>query len=213
MERERVTISIKKDVLARVDQTVDGVSIRNRSHAIEHLITSAVGPANTKNAVILVGGRGAVKILPAIRDILYGLRDNGFGRVYIALGSMAGNFKNDLGNGENFDLDIEYLEGGEGSGGALLPLKKKFKDTFIVINPDEDTPKINLAGLVQFHKNHRVIATIGTDNLNEMRGIYVFEPELFNHLPKDFSMLEDDIFPKLAGVNQLIVYPTIAAKG
>jgi metal-responsive CopG/Arc/MetJ family transcriptional regulator len=40
--KERLTITLDKNLLAVVDSTIDGVNIRNRSHAIEHLLNSAV---------------------------------------------------------------------------------------------------------------------------------------------------------------------------
>ena len=33
--RFRLTITLRKDLLPLIDQTIDGVKIRNRSHAIE----------------------------------------------------------------------------------------------------------------------------------------------------------------------------------
>ena len=40
--KERLTITVDKELLDKVDKIVDGVNIRNRSHAIEYLIRSAL---------------------------------------------------------------------------------------------------------------------------------------------------------------------------
>ncbi len=37
-------------------------------------------------------------------------------------------------------------------------------------------------------------------------GLYIFEPEILQHIPEGFSMLEKDIFPKIANNNQLYGY-------
>src|SRR3990172_3770469 len=57
MDRERLTITLKKSILAKVDNIIDGSRIRNRSHAIETLISQSLTP-RISQAVILAGGRG-----------------------------------------------------------------------------------------------------------------------------------------------------------
>lgn len=207
MDRERVTISIKSELLKQVDKLVDGVILRNRSHAIEHLVTEALPNKGTKNAVILVGGDKVNKALPKVRETLTELRDRDFERVYIALGSLAEKVESSLGDGSEFGLEIEYIKSEQGSAGALLPLKKKFNQTFIVINPTEEALEFDLDSLFEYHHRSQAIATIGTNDLNELKGIYIFEPAIFDYIPKEFSMLEEDIFPKLKDKNKLSVWP------
>ncbi len=208
MERERITISIKRDVLKGIDKTIDGISIRNRSHAIETMASNTlVGNAN-RNVVILIGGKGALKLIPPVEEILGRLSDAGYEKVYIAVGFLADKIKNVLGNGDRFGLELEYLEKGEGTAGAILPLKNVFKDTFLVINP-EKIIKAEFAKLISFHKTHNCLATIVTDDLKDLTGLYALEPEIFNYIPKGFSMLENDIFFKLHEQNELVVYPTL----
>src|SRR3990170_3729169 len=57
MDRERLTITLKKSILAKVDEIIDGTKIRNRSHAIETLISQSLTP-KINTAVILSGGKG-----------------------------------------------------------------------------------------------------------------------------------------------------------
>ena len=88
MERERVTISIKKNVLDKVDQYIDGTAIRNRSHAIESLILKGIGSTDTNNAIILMGGDEALKSIPNVEKALLGLKELGFESVSIATGFL-----------------------------------------------------------------------------------------------------------------------------
>ena len=44
MDRERLTITLQKTILAKVDALIDKTKIRNRSHAIEYLITQNLTP-------------------------------------------------------------------------------------------------------------------------------------------------------------------------
>ena len=204
--RERITISIKKGVLKAIDKTIDGTNIRNRSHAIETLTGTALNIEARKNAVILLGGEDAMKAIPAVKEYLHKLAKNGFSKSYVAVGFLADKIKEKLGNGEDYGVKLEYLEEGEGSGGALLPLKKIFTGTFVAINTDGKFD-IDFNNLISYHKRHQVTATIATNDLNTFRGIYILEPEIFALLPKDFSMLETDIFPQLLKEDKLIVRP------
>ncbi|MCL4373588.1 MAG: sugar phosphate nucleotidyltransferase [Candidatus Marsarchaeota archaeon] len=54
--KERLTITLDKDLLQSLDATIDGVTIRNRSHAIERLLDMALMHSNPRKAVLLAGG-------------------------------------------------------------------------------------------------------------------------------------------------------------
>ena len=206
MERERISISIKKDLLTQIDQKIDGLKMRNRSHAIELLISESLGLSQINSAVIMAGGSGATKLIPTIDSTIKGLKTFGFSEVIIAVGFLGEQVKQGIGNGKIYDLKISYIEGGEGTAGALLPLKNHFKKTFLVINID-DNLAINIKNLADFHRSHFGIATIATNNLQTLKGYYLFEPEIFEYLPNEFSMLEEDVFPKLNAENKLTFFP------
>ena len=70
MNRERITISIKKDLLSKVDKKVDGVKLRNRSHAVESLLSEALGINAIKDAIVMAGGEEATKNIAAIKKAL-----------------------------------------------------------------------------------------------------------------------------------------------
>lgn len=208
MKRERITISIKNDLLNKIDQRIDGVRMRNRSHAIELLVSESLGLSQIDNAIIMAGGKGATKLIPVIKEVMKALKRSGFESVTIALGYLGDKIKNSLGDGRKFGLKVNYIEGGEGTAGALLPLKNQIKKTFIVVNVNEFI-NINIKSLVDFHRQHLAIATVATKNINSLSGFYVLEPDVFNYIPDGFSMLEEDVFPKIAGDNKLIFYPLI----
>jgi len=208
MERERITISIKKTVLDKVDNTIDGTKIRNRSHAIESLILKGLGKEETRNAVVLLGGDDALKAIPATKEVLKQLKTIGFAHVDIAVGFLGDKVKNKLRNGEEFGLEFKYNDKAEGSGGAILSFKKNLSNTFIVVNQNRFTD-INLKSLLNFHQKHNFPATIVTDNLDDFRGIYILDSEVLKMIPKGFSMLEDDLLPKLIKEGKAAVCPVI----
>lgn len=208
MSRERITISIHKDLLKQIDQIIDGTKIRNRSHAIESLTVEALGLDQIKDAIVMAGGQDATKNISAIKDALLRLKKLGLKEVIIAVGFLADKIKKELKNGQDYGLKIDYLEKGEGTGGALSPLKKALKNTFIVVNIDKKMD-VDYRMLTDFHKSNSKTATVATDDIKKFNGIYILEPEIFNYIPKGFSMLEEDVFPKLHKDNALAIFPII----
>lgn len=208
MSRERITISIHKDLLKQIDQMVDGTKVRNRSHAIESLSVEALGLDRIKDAIVMAGGQDVTKNISAIKDALLRLKKLGLQEVIIAVGYLADKIKKELKDGQEFGLKISYLEKGEGTGGALLNLKKALKNTFIVVNIDKKMD-LDYRMLSDFHKSNSKTATVATDDIKNFSGIYILEPEIFNYIPKGFSMLEEDVFPKLNKDNSLAIFPVI----
>ena len=56
--KERITITLDQEIIREIDERVDGYKIKNRSHAIELALMSAIGNNRPKKAVILAGGLG-----------------------------------------------------------------------------------------------------------------------------------------------------------
>ena len=55
MDRKRLTITLKDELLKKLDEYIDGARIRNRSHAIEHVLGKHFSP-RVKKAIVLAGG-------------------------------------------------------------------------------------------------------------------------------------------------------------
>jgi NDP-sugar pyrophosphorylase family protein len=208
MERERITISIKKEVLEKLDQKIDGIKMRNRSHAIELMMSDMLGVAKIDTGIIMAGGKGALRLIPVIEEVVKSFKDYGLSDIYIALGFLGDKIKQSIGDGSNFGLKISYIEGGEGTAGALSLIRDKVKKTFVVANLEQIT-NISLAELINFHFSHTPLVSVATSNTKQMKGFYVLEPEVFSLIPKDFSMLEEDVFPKLTKENKLLIFPVI----
>lgn len=176
MDRERLTITLDKSILAKVDSFIDGTKIRNRSHAIEYLITQSLVP-RVKQAVILAGGKGLnmrpftfempkglfpVGGKPILEHIIelfcrFEIRD-----IVFSIGHLGGKIREYFGDGRKFGVKITYISEKKqaGTGGALALAKKYIKsDTFLVIHGDILTD-INLSDLIAFHKKQGVTASI-----------------------------------------------------
>lgn len=177
MPKTRLTITLDETILKRVDQAVDGAKIRNRSHAIEFLLTSCLVPKTTK-VLILAGGEGVkfrpltyelpkslipVKGKPLLEHTLEILEGLGLREVYVSLGHLGKKIKDYFGDGRRNGMQITYLQQSgikRGTAQPLLEAKKYFSDSpFLVIYGDVLT-KLNFLDLLDFHNSHRGAATM-----------------------------------------------------
>ena len=256
MEREKLTVTIKKDLFKKIDSTIDGKKIRNRSHATEFLIEAGLGINKITQAVILAGGEGSrlrpftyevpkpmlpIKGKPIIQYILDLLKSYGVIDVYLAVGYKSDQIEQYFGNGAKFGLNIKYIKEKQplGTAGPLRQAKKFLKGSFFLIWVD-CIAKINLNDFANFHKSHDGLATIALKTVDDTSkfgvvsmngsnitgfvekptkkfassnlvnsGIAIFEPEIIDrYIPKKGkSMVEKDVYPKLAVENKLFGYP------
>lgn len=210
MSRVRITISIGEELAKEVDRLVDGTHIRNRSHAIETMLSENLHLSTVKTAVILAGGDRATKRIPAITDCIKQLRSFGIFQIIVAVGYLGNEIKAELSKNDT-DNQIEYVQSTNGTGGAISELRSKLKKPFLVINIHQPT-SVDWESLIRFHNAHRPVATIATKSLRDLFGIYLFEPSVFDYIPKGFSSLEDDVFVTLTKEGKLLSYPVLTEK-
>jgi len=176
MDRKRLTITIKKDLLPLVDEAIDGSRIRNRSHAIEYLLTQALEPG-IKKAFILAGGRGIkmrpytyempkalipVKGRPILEYTIERLKDSGIREIYILVGHLGEKIESHFGDGSSFGVRITYIrEKKENGTGAPLQQAKKYLDgsPFLVVYGDT-LFDLNIRDFIEFHQQHGGVASM-----------------------------------------------------
>ena len=56
--KERITITLDRNLIEQIDKRIDGMGIKNRSQEIEFLLAEALGTNIPSKAVLLVGGMG-----------------------------------------------------------------------------------------------------------------------------------------------------------
>ncbi|MDR3643061.1 MAG: sugar phosphate nucleotidyltransferase [Candidatus Doudnabacteria bacterium] len=130
MNRERLTITLRADLLKQLDGLIDGQRLRNRSHAIEYFLSRSLGAQNLK-VLVLAGGKpvyfdsekkalpkAMVKIAgkPLLEQTLLRLKASKFSEVIISIGEGGENIENYFGDGSRFGISITYLYQKELSG-------------------------------------------------------------------------------------------------
>lgn len=175
VDRKRLTITLKKDVLRQVDQQIDGQRIRNRSHAIEYFLSQVLGP-KVKKAFILAGGKGIkmrpftleqpktmlpVKGRPLLEHIISALREQGIRDVIILVGFLGEKIRGHFGDGSKFGVKISYVEEKRrlGTAAPLRLAKDQLSESFLMIYGDV-LAQINFPDLIDYHQSHRGLATL-----------------------------------------------------
>lgn len=181
--KTRITLTIDKNILSRIDKAIDGRKIKNRSHAVEMLIMKGLGENVPKKAVLLAGGKGTrlrpltyeiPKALIPVHDktltehLLDLMKKYGIKDIFISVGHMKDKIKNYFKDGSQFGVKIKYIEENRplGTAGPLRLAKKYLDETFIVSNGDE-LKDINIEEMYEFHKRNNALATIALTTVSD----------------------------------------------
>ncbi len=182
MNKDRLTITLRKDILAKIDHLIDKTNIRNRSHAIETLLSQALAP-RLDTAVILAGGKGVklrpltyelpkslvpVKGRPLLEYTIELLKNANVKNIIICLGYLGEKIIKHFGDGEKFGVKIRYCQEEKpvGTAGALREAASWINGTFLTLHGDILT-KINLFDLLHFHSKENLIATMALTTTSE----------------------------------------------
>jgi len=174
--RSRLTITLRKTLVDKLDAIIDQVKIRNRSHAIEYLLNRALQVEETM-ALVLVGGEGTrmrpftyempkcllpVAGKPLLTYLLEQLRDNTVKNIILSTGRQGGKIQSEFGNGKQLDINISYSaeDSHLGTGGAIKLAKSKIKTSpFLVIYGDIYT-RLDFQELINFHRQSGNLVTM-----------------------------------------------------
>jgi len=252
MAKIRISLTIDRDILERVDSMVDNIRTRSRSQAIENLLRENLN--RERAVVILCGGSNFVIDGTNIVRPLAKIDEDNTIVEYIIKKCMKYNFNKFYIVGPKNNLDKLYpivnrINGIEvryvnektpmGSAKALLNLRREIRSTFLVI-PSDIVFDFDLDDMLNFHKKNKSLVTLALDILKKpkrkhyrlgkvtMKGnkvvnyvnesketeiqvistfIFYAEPEIFNLIGKKFKSLQEDMFPTLAGEDNLSGYP------
>lgn len=183
MERERITITIKHELLGQVDRLIDGTKVRNRSHAIESLVTKALG-SQLGTAVILAGGEGVkmrpftyempkpmipVNDRPILEHLIERLKDHNIRRIILLTGYLGDKIQAHFGDGAKFGVQITYVHETKplGTAGALVAAKQHLgTQPFFVFHGDV-LADINLTDVAEFHQQYGRLATMSLTSVRD----------------------------------------------
>lgn len=181
--KERITLTIDTEILKKIDSSVDGFKIKNRSHAVEMHLLSSLGANRPKKAFILAGGRGTrlkpitdeipkplipVQGKPVLEHCIDLLKKYGITEIIISVGYKADNIKEYFGDGRKFGVSIIYVEEQKplGTAGPLKLAQEFLKETFVMCNADE-LKNVDLVDMYMLHKENNSLGTIALTTVED----------------------------------------------
>ncbi len=170
---------------------------------------------------------------PILEILIEQFIDNGFSNFYISVNYLKEQIIEYFGNGKKWGIDIKYLIEKEplGTAGAISFLPKEIKKPFIVINGDILT-KFNMRQMIDFHNKNQSQMTICTREYEvkipfgvvetkgiELKqiiekpsykhyinaGVYTFNHEILEIIPKNKPLDMPDLISKLQSLNKKII--------
>jgi len=187
MKRSRITITIRKDILPQIDKIIDKEKIRNRSHAIEHLVMKGLRSGISK-AYILAATRGEEKMKgltqdipksmleikgkPILEHIIEQLKANNIKDIIILVGYKGDSIKEYFDDGSKFGVKIAYISCQEkiGTANALLKAKKYLSDESFLMLYGNTLAKVDLKDLLAFHEEANRSATLALKSVSNPEG-------------------------------------------
>ncbi len=176
MDRERISITVRKNLLAKLDSTVDGVKIRSRSHALDYYLSKALSPSVSK-AIILCGGMGTkmrpftyempkamlpIHGRPLLEHTIELLKRYQITQIILSVGDLGDKIRDHFGSGEKFGVRTTYLRqpGAVGTGGALAMAEGMLQnETFLLMHGDI-LADIDLDDLISFHQESDYVCSL-----------------------------------------------------
>jgi NDP-sugar pyrophosphorylase family protein len=185
MKRQRVTVTLKEDIVNQVDQLIDGLQIRSRSQAVEYLLSKTLSEFSIRNVLILAGGYGKrmgnlvkdtprslllVKGKPILQHIIERLQSFNINHFLIYVDHLGDQIMNYFGDGSSFGVSIEYLVGNKPQG-TIYPLnmaRSKINDTFLVVYGDTIS-SLDINDFLEFHRKNQNLATVALTTVSNPR--------------------------------------------
>lgn len=176
MERERVTITIRRDLLNQVDKLIDGTKVRNRSHAIESLVTKSLG-SHLGTALVLAGGKGVkmrpftyempksmipINDRPILAHIIERLREHNIRNVVLLTGYLGEKIQAHFGDGSAYGVQITYVHETKalGTAGALQAARSHVGGQAFYVLHGDVLADINFSEFAEFHEAQGRAATM-----------------------------------------------------
>lgn len=183
MTKEKLTVTIRKDLFPKIDAMIDGHKIRNRSHAAEFLIEKGLDQELVTKAIILVGGEGTrlrpftyelpkvmlpIQGKPMVQHIIEQLKFHGVREIILAVYYKAEKVREYFGNGHHFGVNIKYVEEKKplGTAGPLRLAKKYLTESFYIVWGDI-LSQLDLTDFAHFHKEHGGLATVALTTVED----------------------------------------------
>lgn len=224
MRRLRLTITLREDLLKGVDEMIND-QIRNRSHAIE-IIISSFFKTKIDKAVILAGGQGIklrpftyeipksllpVKSKPVLEYLIEKIKKTNIKEVIICIGYLGEKIKEYFNDGKRFGVKISYYfeKSPLGTGGSLKKLRKIIGNENFLVAYGDILTNLEINDLINFHFEQRTVATVGLTLVKDPRSFGQIKIHGNKIVSFKSSFREDDEKSNLVNAGIYIFSPDI----
>jgi NDP-sugar pyrophosphorylase family protein len=240
--KEKISITIDTGLIKKADSMINGISVRNRSQALESLLRKALSEESVDCAIILAGGDirelklgdtykpiatidGAPNMVNTVRN----LKAAGVTKIVVAAGSLTDKIFELVGDGSEFGTNIIYVKDSDsGTAGAVKSASRHIGGTFFVVFADIYFD-FDMSSMVSFHRSNKELATMAvsvTELKESMDSIKIIGNKIteFNykvgksrthHVNAGIYLFEKDILEIMPGKGSLekVLLPHLAREG
>jgi len=172
--RNRITITLRDDIIKEVDELVNNLTIRSRSQAIEYLLSKTLSNYQIDSALIIAGGPNEgfknssihktmqlVRNKPILENIILLLKKRGIKRFVFSCDFMVDQIMNYFSHEKKFDVDINYVISEKPKGRALaIKLARNYFDKTFLVWYGDTLCKFDLSDMIRTHSDTKALATI-----------------------------------------------------
>lgn len=201
MLRERVTVTLQPELIQAVDLLVDRQTLRNRSHAFEHLLKEGLGLHELQHAFLFFAEGWTQAQLEAVLTLC---ADIGVRTLLLCLptAQVADALAILANHPSAAQVTSQTVPPDFGSGGALLLQRVSLTHPFLLfwLGPELALPS-NLIQPYTFHRQHHAVLTrvihSADGHTYRASGVDIAQPELLDAIPAGIVSLEAVVFPQL----------------
>ena len=221
MARERITITIRNDLLQQVDRLVDGINVRSRSQAFEYLLSKVLLDYRLRKVIVLAGGKKKDTVLgktprflvkingkSLLEHVLDSIHEFNISNFMVYTDTFGNAIENEFA-GKKLPYDVNFVSGEKPTGTVepLLKAKSKLDDTFLVAYGDTIT-SINLNDMLAFHRKNKALATIALTTVSNPRnhGVVMMQGNKINEF---IQKPKKDVHSYLVNVGYFLFEPEI----
>jgi len=182
--RDRLTITLQPELIKALDKTIDGRTIRNRSHAIEYWLTQSLLPSVTK-VLILTGGEGVkfrpftyelpkalvpVRGKPLLEHTFDLLKSQGLTDIVLSIGYLGDKIQQYFGDGSRFGVKLTYQEQKKSSQGTAQPVRQAREiigDKKFLLMYGDVLADVDLRDLIEFHSAQKATVTMALTSVEK----------------------------------------------
>lgn len=182
--KERLTITLSPSILKKVDALIDGQKLRNRSHAIEFILSQHILSRVTK-VVILAGGKGTkmrpltyefpkamlpVHDKPLVEHTIQSLVSAGLKDITMVVGHLGSKIEHYFESGARVGARISYVTDLEESGTAqAIASVRRYMATdepFLLVYGDV-LAEVDWLNLIDFHDGNGKLMTMAVTTVTD----------------------------------------------